>query len=37
MVFGGVFGEEAFAGGGDEGVADVGEGDGGAALLGVED
>ena len=38
VVFGGVFGEEAFAGGGDEGVADVGEGDGGTvAFGGVED
>ena len=38
MVFGGVFGEETFAGGGDEGVADVGEGNGGtAAFGGVED
>ena len=39
VVFGGVFGEETFAGGGDEGVADVGEGDCGAAfgLGGVED
>ena len=34
MVFGGVFGEETFAGGGDEGVADVGEGDGGTAFGG---
>ena len=33
----GVFGEETFPGGGDEGVADVGEGDGGTTFGGVED
>ena len=37
MVFGGVFGEETFAGRGVEGVAHVAEGVGGTAFGGVED
>ena len=37
VVFGGVFGEEAFAGSGDEGVPDVGEDERGTGWGGVGD